>query len=303
MRPRLRLQARGAVPARRRVLRRLLARAAPRRGAGRQAVRRQLPLLLVVLRRAAPAQPRERAAAHRRSRGLGPRASSSRSRATTATCSRTSPSSASRCSASTRRPTRPRPPTPAGVPTLAAFFGVGARRRAGGGGQARRRHHRQQRDGARPGPQRRRWPASPRCSPTTASSSIENPYVRDLIDHVEFDTIYHEHLCYHSCTAIDRLAAPPRPAPEPRRELPATCTAARCAGTSASATQRSAGSHRVPRVEEASPGLDSLRVLRGLRQAGRSTCATTLHALLEGLKRRRQDDRGVRRGGQGQRRS
>ena len=35
---------------------------------------------------------------------------------------------------------------------------------------------------------------------------IENPYVRDLIDHVEFDTIYHEHLCYHSCTAIDRLA-------------------------------------------------------------------------------------------------
>ncbi|MGH9156009.1 MAG: methyltransferase domain-containing protein, partial [Acidimicrobiales bacterium] len=37
--------------------------------------------------------------------------------------------------------------------------------------------------------------------------SIENPYVRDLIDHVEFDTIYHEHLLYHSCTSIDRLAA------------------------------------------------------------------------------------------------
>ena len=34
---------------------------------------------------------------------------------------------------------------------------------------------------------------------------IEFPYVRDLIDHIEFDTIYHEHLCYFSVTAVDRL--------------------------------------------------------------------------------------------------
>jgi SAM-dependent methyltransferase len=34
---------------------------------------------------------------------------------------------------------------------------------------------------------------------------IEFPYVKDLIDHVEFDTIYHEHLCYFSVTAVDRL--------------------------------------------------------------------------------------------------
>jgi len=34
--------------------------------------------------------------------------------------------------------------------------------------------------------------------------TIENPYVRDLIDHCEFDTIYHEHFFYHSCTSIDR---------------------------------------------------------------------------------------------------
>ena len=34
---------------------------------------------------------------------------------------------------------------------------------------------------------------------------IEVPYVRDLIDHVEFDTIYHQHLCYFSVTALDRL--------------------------------------------------------------------------------------------------
>lgn len=36
-------------------------------------------------------------------------------------------------------------------------------------------------------------------------ATIENPYVRDLIDHCEFDTIYHEHHCYFSCTAIDIL--------------------------------------------------------------------------------------------------
>jgi SAM-dependent methyltransferase len=34
---------------------------------------------------------------------------------------------------------------------------------------------------------------------------IEAPYLKDLIDHCEFDTIYHEHLCYFSLTALDQL--------------------------------------------------------------------------------------------------
>jgi len=34
---------------------------------------------------------------------------------------------------------------------------------------------------------------------------IEVPYVKDLIDRCEFDTIYHEHLCYYSLTALDEL--------------------------------------------------------------------------------------------------
>jgi hypothetical protein len=34
---------------------------------------------------------------------------------------------------------------------------------------------------------------------------IEAPYVKDLVDHCEFDTIYHEHLCYFSVTALDAL--------------------------------------------------------------------------------------------------
>ena len=36
---------------------------------------------------------------------------------------------------------------------------------------------------------------------------VEVPSLRDMIEHVEFDTIYHEHLCYFSLTALDRLAA------------------------------------------------------------------------------------------------
>jgi SAM-dependent methyltransferase len=36
---------------------------------------------------------------------------------------------------------------------------------------------------------------------------VEAPYLRDMIDHGEFDTIYHEHLCYFSLTALVRLFA------------------------------------------------------------------------------------------------
>jgi SAM-dependent methyltransferase len=34
---------------------------------------------------------------------------------------------------------------------------------------------------------------------------IEVPYVREMVDQVEFDTIYHEHLCYFSLTALAAL--------------------------------------------------------------------------------------------------
>ncbi len=34
---------------------------------------------------------------------------------------------------------------------------------------------------------------------------VEVPYLKDMLDHTEFDTIYHEHLCYFSLTALDHL--------------------------------------------------------------------------------------------------
>jgi hypothetical protein len=39
----------------------------------------------------------------------------------------------------------------------------------------------------------------------TGMTVIEVPYVKDLVDKCEFDTIYHEHLCYFSVTALDYL--------------------------------------------------------------------------------------------------
>ncbi len=36
---------------------------------------------------------------------------------------------------------------------------------------------------------------------------IENHYAKDLIDHVEFDSIYHEHLCYYSVNSFRNLFA------------------------------------------------------------------------------------------------
>ncbi|HOB75124.1 MAG TPA: class I SAM-dependent methyltransferase [Phycisphaerae bacterium] len=36
---------------------------------------------------------------------------------------------------------------------------------------------------------------------------IEAPYVKDLIEHCEFDTIYHQHLCYFSISALRHLFA------------------------------------------------------------------------------------------------
>ena len=34
---------------------------------------------------------------------------------------------------------------------------------------------------------------------------VEAPYVRDLIDKLEFDTIYHEHFSYYSVSAVEAL--------------------------------------------------------------------------------------------------
>lgn len=39
----------------------------------------------------------------------------------------------------------------------------------------------------------------------TGVAVIEAPYLIDLVEHCEFDTIYHQHLCYYSVTSLDKL--------------------------------------------------------------------------------------------------
>lgn len=36
---------------------------------------------------------------------------------------------------------------------------------------------------------------------------VENHYVKDMVDHTEFDAIYHEHVCYYSATSFRNLFA------------------------------------------------------------------------------------------------
>ena len=119
-----------ALPARPRLLPGLLARADHRDGAAGGAVPR-LRLLLVVLRHDAAPRRGARRRADRRARPRRRRASSSRSPATTATCSRLPARAACRCSASSRRANIADVGRGAqGIPTVAEFFGSDARRAA-----------------------------------------------------------------------------------------------------------------------------------------------------------------------------
>ena len=296
--------ARGALPARRRLLPELHARAA----SSRRCRPSELfdddypyfssfsPYLLRHSREHARRAHRERAAS-------GPTASSSSWRATTATCCATSSRPASRCSASSPRPARPAAAEAAGVPDprrvlrhRAGRAELRAERRRG------RRDRRQQRDGPRAGPQRLRGRASRMLLADDGVITVENPYVRDLIDHCEFDTIYHEHFCYYSCTSVDRAGAVATACTSTTSSTSPICTAARCAGTSGKHERSAAtGGQQLPRRTRQRSGPDRARLLRDVRRAGRARQARPARTARRPAGRR-QDHRRVRRRGQGQRR-
>ena len=113
---------------------------------------------------------------------------------------------------------------------------------------------------------------------------IEAPYVRDLIDHCEFDTIYHEHLCYFSVTAVSKLMA--------RRGL--VLTDVRRLATHGGSLRmyvqrRGRPSERVERLlqEEQEIGVDRADFYEDFALRVRSI-QTTLKSLLESLKERGQ---------------
>lgn len=120
---------------------------------------------------------------------------------------------------------------------------------------------------------------------------VEVPYVRDMIEGVEFDTVYHEHLCYFSLTALASLFTRHRLAISDVERLPIHGGSLRI--VAAPAGKGSQPSARVQALldEEARMGMDrvefyvnfSARVerlkgelitlLRGLRGSGKRVAA------------------------------
>jgi SAM-dependent methyltransferase len=86
---------------------------------------------------------------------------------------------------------------------------------------------------------------------------IEVPYVKDLIDHVEFDTIYHEHLCYFSLTPLVKLFQGHRLEIYDVERIPMHGGSLRLFVGEAGATKQSARVHEVLENERAC-GMDRL---------------------------------------------
>ena len=120
---------------------------------------------------------------------------------------------------------------------------------------------------------------------------VEVPYVRDMIEGVEFDTVYHEHLCYFSLTALSGLFARHALAIHDVERLPIHGGSLRIvAAPAGSGTQASASvqtlldeeqqlgmarvefyagfSARVERLKE-----ELIALLRGLRRSGKRIAA------------------------------
>ena len=142
------------------------------------------------------------------------------------------------------------------------FFGSEVADELRGERPARRRHPREQRPRPRSRLERRRRAGSPRSSKDDGIAVIEVPYVATWSTSCEFDTIYHEHLCYfslHRARSLDERARARDPrrgaSPDPRRLAP-RIRRARPARTSApSASPRSS-------TEEAAADVDKLAFYR-----------------------------------------
>ncbi len=215
-------------------------------------------------------------------------------RATTATCCSTTRRAAFRCWASIRRRGRSRRRAKRGVDTLQAFFGRElAQQLAAKGRRADVIHannvlaHVADTNGFVAG--------IGTLLKDDGVAVIEVPYVRELIEHGEFDTIYHEHLCYFSVTALTRLFQRHGLSLNRVEPLAIHGGSLRLFVEQAGAGGSVGGG--VP-AGGAARGLDRLDYYAGF-SAKVARIRSELVALLERLKQRGRADRGLRRGGQG----
>ena len=125
---------------------------------------------------------------------------------------------------------------------------------------------------------------------------IEVPYVRDLVEGAAFDTIYHEHLCYFSLTALDGAVPSPR-ARRSRTSSRSRSTAARC-GCSSARARLSYETVGDVISDEGERGMHEIDYYLPLAEKAVAV-KQRLRNLLHDLKRRARADRGVRRRRQG----
>ena len=113
---------------------------------------------------------------------------------------------------------------------------------------------------------------------------IEVPYARDMLDHCEFDTIYHEHLFYFTLTALDRLFGRHGLRVADVERLPIHGGSLRVFVTHTSPDGVPSGAVRALLAEEAAWGVTDPAVYRGFA-ARVERLRHDLRALLGGLKR------------------
>jgi hypothetical protein len=112
---------------------------------------------------------------------------------------------------------------------------------------------------------------------------IEAPYVRDLLDRLEYDTIYHEHLCYFSVTTLAALAERAGLSVVRVDRTPVHGGSLRMYAAKRSARPEHAPAVMAMAEEERALGLSSLEVYR--RMAARVEAnRDALTGLLEGLR-------------------
>ena len=111
---------------------------------------------------------------------------------------------------------------------------------------------------------------------------VEVPYVRELIERTEFDTIYHEHLCYFSLTALVRLFLRHKLVVEHVERVPVH------GGSLRLFIHKSAPDPQSPAVrglldEETARGMDRIEFYQGFAQRVEDL-KRDLYSLLRGLK-------------------
>lgn len=110
---------------------------------------------------------------------------------------------------------------------------------------------------------------------------IETPYVRDLVEQLEFDTIYHEHLYYYSLTSIERVLRRNGLRVVDVERIPIHGGSLRVFAATGAAPATPAVTALL--AEEATLGIDGLDYFRGFATRVDRVC-TSLTALLGDLK-------------------